>query len=490
MASVKHDLIHGVFWSAVEKYSGVIIGICISMVLARLLSPKEYGVVAIAVVFINFISMFCTMGIGPAVIQRKDLTPKDINIIFTFTLIVGLVLGAIFFSCSWWISDFYKMPILVPVCQILSLQVFFSAANMVPNALMSRDKHFKNLARRNLTLQVICGPLAIVAAYYGAGVYALLISPTITSTCIFLWNRHYYPVKIVCKLFNFSPIKKIFSFSLYQFLFDFVNYFSRNFDKLIISKAVNITALGIYDVSYRLMQYPMQNISFVINPVLQPVLKDLQDDKVGLSREYNKIIKFLATLSFPIGIMCFFLASELIHVFCGNKWDAAIPVFRVLALSLPFQMIFATQGSIFTVCNNTKLLFWNGMRNMIVTLSGFVLAAIIFRTIVAVAWAWTLTHIFNFGCTYWLMYRYALKAPLKPMLKEFLRPALILILLGGILVVANHLLKDTPDIVSLIVKLVITFLASVILIHITKQYNIIQLIKKKVSKQDAKNVSI
>lgn len=88
------------------------------------------------------------------------------------------------------------------------------------------------------------------------------------------------------------------------------------------------------------------------------------------------------------------------------------------------------------------------------------------------------------------MYRYALKAPLKPMLKEFLRPALILILLGGILVVANHLLKDTPDIVSLIVKLVITFLASVILIHITKQYNIIQLIKKKVSKQDAKNVSI
>lgn len=481
MASVKHDLIHGVFWSAVEKYSGVIIGICISMVLARLLSPKEYGVVAIAVVFINFISIFCTMGIGPAVIQRKDLTPKDINIIFTFTLIIGTVLGGIFFASSWAIAEFYKTPILIQVCQILSLQVFFASANMVPNALMAKNQRFKNLAKRNLSLQIICGPLAILAAYFGAGVYALLISPTITSICIFFWNRHYYPVR-VCRNFTLEPIKRIFSFSIYQFLFEFVNYYSRNVDKIIIGKAMSITSLGIYDVSCRLMQYPMQNITAVINPVLHPVLKDLQENKKELSNYYNKIIKVIATLSFPIGCICYFLATDIIYIFCGSKWDAAVPIFRVLALSIPLQMILSTSGSIFMASYNTKMMFWAGIRNTSTTVAGFLIAAFCFRSLDAMAWSWTITLGINFLCTYWIMYKYALSTSLLSMLKELIKPLIIFIVLAVILFMFNSYLTNLGYVPAFILKLSVALTITLLMTQITGLFNVFALIKKRFSK--------
>ena len=108
MSSVKKELINGFVWSAVEKYSSLLLNIGISMVLARLLSPQEYGVVSIATVLISFLSIFATMGIGPAIIQRKDLTQSDLDNIFTFSLLIGLVLSVLLFVSANVVADYYK----------------------------------------------------------------------------------------------------------------------------------------------------------------------------------------------------------------------------------------------------------------------------------------------------------------------------------------------------------------------------------------------
>lgn len=470
-------MIKGVFWSAVEKYSGLVVGIVVSMVLARLLSPREFGTVAIVSVITCFLSMFVTLGIGPAIIQRKDLTPQNLNSIFTFSLIGGAIFSLLLFFSSWLIADFYGDDTLVPVCQILTIQFFFSAINMVPNALMVRDMRFKTLAVRSLLLCVLTGGLSVAAAYYGAGVYALLISPVLSAPVVFFWNLYYYRLRFDRSL-DIEPLKRIFSFSSYQFLFEFVNYFCRNTDKLIIGKWLTLDALGVYEKSYRLMQMPMNNITSVIHPVMQPVLRDLSDNHIELADKYNKIVKFVATLSFPIGVTLSCMAPECIHFFYGNQWDAAIPVFSILALSLPLQMILSTSGPIYMVCNNTKMQFWLGLRNTVTTVIGFVIAAFVFGTIEAVAWAWTITLLINFAFTYYLLYRYVLNVSLLPMLKELIKPAIIgLVAFAVLFAIESAGLRY--DIVALVVKCCAALFSSIVGVQLLGLYDVVKLAKER-----------
>lgn len=481
MSDIRKSLLKGVFWSAVEKYSGLIISIVISMVLARLLGPKEYGVVAIATVIIAFLQMFCTMGIGPAIIQRKDLNEQDLNSIFTFSLSIGLALSALFFFSSWSIATFYDNPQLIPVCQILSVALLSAAANMVPSALMNRDKRFKENAKRTLFFQIICGVAAIVAALNGAGVYALLISPVVTPIGVFIWNRQFYKVRIDWS-YNLEPIKRIFSFSSYQFLSEFVNYFSRNLDKLIIGKFLSVDALGIYEKSYRLMQLPLQNVTGVISPVLQPILRDLDADKEELGHKFAKVIRLITTISFPLGTILFFTSSECIHLFYGNKWDAAIPVFRILALSIPLQMTMSISGVPYLVCQDTKTKFWVGIRNTITTVIGFIFAVIFWNSIEAMAWAWTITLAINFAITYTITYKFLLRVPLMVFLREFIKPSIIAAFLATILYFLSIPNYGEWLITPILIKGGISTIASLILIQLTRQYDLLSLIKTTIAK--------
>lgn len=478
MPTIKQELVWGVFWSAVEKYSGLVVNIIVTMVLARLLSPEEYGVVAIATVIISFLQMFCTMGIGPAVIQ-KDLSAKDLDSIFTFSVAAGVIITILFFCSSWLIADFYGNVILRPVCQILSIQLLFASVNMVPNALMSKDKRFKEIARRTLTLYVLSGTVSVFAAWWGAGVYALLISPVFSSIGIFLWNRMYYRVKID-RRFNLEPVKRIFSYSSYQFLFEFVNYFSRNLDKLIIGRVIGVGPLGVYEKAYRLMQLPMQNVTAVISPVLQPILRGLENDKDDLARKYAKIIRFVATISFPSGIILACMSKEVIRIFFGDRWDAAIPIFSILALSLPLQMILSTSGSIYLICNNTRMQFWLGIRNTATTVVGFLVAAFWFGTLESMAWAWTITLVLNFVFTYGLMYRYVLCQSIRPMFAELIRPAIS----AGLLAILFLLLDNFDWLdnlwLSTLVKAGTSVMLTLICVQVSGQYDIIGIMKTKI----------
>lgn len=478
MSNLKGEMIKGVFWNAIEKYTGIVIGMVVSMVLARILTPKDYGTVAIVTVFTTFLGLFSSMGLAPAIIQRKDLTKENLDSIYTYSILMALFLGSILFFSSWGIASFYEDSKLVIITQVLTVPFFFSTINMVPGTLMVRDKRFKFIARRSLLLGVISAAISVSAALLGAGLYSLIIAPLLTAPVVFFWNQHYYHLKID-RTFDIEPIKRVFSFSAYVFLFDFFNYFSRNLDKLIIGKFLNLSALGIYEKSYRLMQLPMSNITFVIHPVMQPVLRDFSDDHEELGRKYAKIVKFIATLSFTLGFALYGLSAECIHFFYGGRWDAAIPVFGILALSIPLQMILSTSGPIYMVCNDSKMQFWLGVRNTVTTVAGFLIAAFAFGTIESIAWAWTITLFINFVFTYYLMYRYVLRISILPMLRELVKPAIIALIVYAV-ILAFEFLGFKNDIVALIVKTAAAVVAFVLSVQMLRQYNIFMIIKNKV----------
>ena len=475
--SIKKEITNGVFWGMVSKYSGIVIQLIITAVLARLLSPEDFGVIAITTILINFFTLFTDMGIGPAIIQSRELTTADLDSIFSFCIYCGFLQSLIFWGMSRLIASFFQSELLVPICRILSINLLFAACNIVPNALILKNKRFKFIAERTLGLQVTGGGIAIIAAFNGLEVYSLLIVPVLTAVGTFILNYRQYPLKIRFYI-DKKPLYKIFSYSIFQFLFNLINYFSRNLDKLIIGKNFNLGELGYYEKSYRLMTLPLQNITHVFTPVMHPVLASLQDNYSELTNKYNKIIKLLATISFPLGVFLYFTGEDIIMIVYGHKWEAAVPVFQILSLSVPLQMILSTTGAIYQSSGKTKWLFYNGVCNSFCTITGFIIAALYFHDIEAMAWAWTVTLLTNFIVSYFILYRIVLKQSVTPIIKSCAIPLLEAICLIGILWICDIGCIYLPHIIALFFMTIIALVVSLAIIHFSHQYNLVWVWKR------------
>ena len=396
--NIKQQLFSGVFYTAIAKYSGIIISLVVAGILARLLSPDDFGIVAIATVIISFFAIFTDMGLSPAIIQNKALTQDDLTNIYSFTFWTGIAVALLFFIASWPISAYYDSPILRTLCQLLSINLFFASVNIVPGALFYKNKEFKFIAIRSFVIQITAGTGAVIAALSGAGLYALL-TPIVSSILIYIISFHRYPQHLRMTL-GLSSIRKIFSYSVYQFLFNVICYFSRNLDKLLIGKHMGMSDLGYYEKSYRLMMLPLQNITQVVTPVMHPIFSDFQDDKMKLATSYERIIRFLAFIGLPLSVLLFFTAEEVTLIIFGNQWLPSVAVFRILALSVGIQIILSSSGSIFQAAGDTRSLFICGLFSSTLNVAGIVLGIFYFGTLTAIAGCIVTTFTINFvQCT-------------------------------------------------------------------------------------------
>ena len=473
--SVKEQLASGVFYTAIAKYSGILVMLLISAILARLISPSDFGVVAIATVLIAFFNIFSDFGIGSAIVQNKELTKVDLSNIFSFTVYLGLAIGLAFFLASWLIAWYYKKDILVNVCQLLSVNLFFASVNIVPNGLLLKAKRFKFIAYRTFCIQLLAGALSILAAFSGWGVYALLIAPILTSVALFIINFAQNPQRFSFKI-RWASLKVIASYSVYQFLFNFINYFSRNLDKLVIGRYMGMSALGFYDKSYRLMILPLQNITHVVTPVMHPLFSDYQKDTAKLSFYYLKILRLLAFIGFPLSVLLFFASSELILIVFGNQWYDSIPIFRILSLSVGVQIILSTSGAIFQAANSTKNLFLTGVFSAIVNVVGLFIGLFVFGTLNAVAWAFVITFSINFFQCYWIMFRIVFKQSLFLFFKELISPLIVTIILVGTLYIVNALTLDIHMFLSLVIKILVGGGVTLLYIQFRKEYDVIGIV--------------
>lgn len=473
-------MLKGVMWSAIGKYSGVIVQLIITAVLARLITPEEFGVVAIATVLIAFLTIFSDLGLGAAIIQRQDFGKKEYDSIYSFSIYLGIFLSVVLFLSSSLIATFYDSLPLKIICQILSITLFFGSINMVPNAIISKQKRFKFIAQRTLFFQVCGGILAIIAAFCGWGCYALLIPILLSSIGNFFVNYRQYPLHFNVVL-DISPIKSVFSYSSFLLIFNVMNYFTRNLDKLIIGRFFSMQSLGYYDKSYHLMMLPLQQITHVITPVMHPVLTSLQNNYPQMARDYAKILKLLATIGFPLGVFLYFSATNLITLVYGEQWLPAVPVFKILTLSVPVQMLIATTGGIYQASGRTDWLFYAGLFHSSITVIGFIMATLMFKSIEAVAWSFVFTMNLHTFLTLCIIYIIIFKESLLLLLKKFFSPlvnAIILLLCNLIL---DPLLIFHP-IINLAIQSTVALLISLVIIQKTHQYDVIGLFNRGILK--------
>lgn len=424
MTSIRKSIGSGIFYTALSKYSNVVISILITAVLARLLTPTEFGIVAIVMVFISFFQLLSDFGIGPAIIQNRELSKKDIQSIFTFSILFGAALASLFFIAAPFISCFYHEPEIEPIAKLLSLAILFFSCNVVPQALNYKKLLFKQVGMISVVVQITTGSIAIFFAFKGYSYYALVIKSICDGLFILIGNYILSPVVIGWKI-RISSITKIGRFASFQFLFNFINYFSRNADNLLIGKYFNTSALGFYDKAYKLMLMPVQNLTHVITPVLQPILTEFQDDKQRMFNAYLRVVKLLATIGFPLSVFLFFASPEIIKILFGSQWIASIPIFKILALTIGIQIVLSSSGSIFQAANRTDLLFISGLLGSIIMISGICYGVFIGKSIESVGYGLILAFTINFFQGFYILVNKTLHSSFLDFLKTFIFPFII-----------------------------------------------------------------
>lgn len=357
---MQKSLKHETLFYGIAKYANVLVTLLTSSILARILAPSEFGVVSIVTVFTAFFTVLSDMGLGTAVIQNKTLTREETGDIFAFSIYTALGLGVLFLCLGGPISWFYGDDVYWNICALLSISVFFNAANIIPNAVLMKDKRFSLVGKRLILVSLATGAVSVGMALAGFGFYAIVFQSIFQAVFIFVWNYANTRLPLRAR-FRWESIRKVRQYSTYQFFYSLINYFARNLDNLLIGKVLGSVSLAYYDKGYRLMMYPVQNLTYVINPILHPVLSDYQSDREYIYRAYCKVVRVLSLIGVFVSGYCFWASREIILFFFGDQWEASIPVFRLLSLSVWPQLISTSAGSIYQSTGNTKLMFRSGM---------------------------------------------------------------------------------------------------------------------------------
>lgn len=345
-----------------SRYVNVFVQLILTAVLARLLSPVEYGVMAGLTVFTSLFAILADMGFGAGIIQYKQLEKCDFGGLFVFSFFLAIVLSVGFVLLGVPIAMFYKEPEYTSLCAFAAISVFFNTINMVPNGILLREKRFDSIGVRLVVTTIIGGVISVFMALNGFGTYALVWNVNSVSILIFLWNIIGVHGQISFKCLNIlKPVKLIARYSAYQAGFGIINYFSRNADHLIIGRFFGAAPLGLYDKAYKLTTYPIQFIPGVLGSVLQPYLSAYQDDKEKLHHYQILMIRGLSLAGAWISAVFILCSKEIVLIFYGEQWLQCVPLFTILAGSIIFQMVMNVTGGVLQSAGRTDLLFRQGL---------------------------------------------------------------------------------------------------------------------------------
>jgi len=369
---VRTDVISGFKWSAASQFGRQGIQFLVTIVLAHLLSPTDFGLVGMAMVAVNFVATFKDLGTAAAVIQRKDLSERLLSSIFWANSAFGLAATIGLFLVAPLAAAFYHQPRVAPLLGWLSITFLISGLTIVQQALLQRRLAFQTLARMEIAAIMAGGVVGIGAAVLGAGVWSLVYQTltTAAATTVLLWISCPWRPALV---FSWSDLRSVQSYSLNLTGFAILNYFSRNIDHLIIGKFLGAQPLGYYTLAYRLMLYPSYTVSAVVSRVMFPVYAKLQDEDSIFRQAYLKVAGATAILTFPLMLGLMALSRPFIVSVFGPKWEAAAVLVILLAPVGLMQSIGTMNGSIYAAKGRTDLQLRVGAVFTVITTLSFVI---------------------------------------------------------------------------------------------------------------------
>jgi O-antigen/teichoic acid export membrane protein len=329
MNDLKSKTFRALKWDLLGKFINHGSIFIFSIVLARLLSPEDFGIMGISMVFIVLAQAFLSFGLSSALVQNKNTTQEQYCTVFYLNLALGMCMAIALFSMSGFIAGYYKKDIIKPILRVLSFLFIINSFNIVQNALLIKNLNFQIITRANVISAVVSGIIGISLAVTGYGVWSLVIKTIFGSilTTIIIW---YFATWRPLLIFNLRSIKRLWNYGYKLFLSGVINNIYERIDVLIIGKIFSIVSLGYYERAKSFNQLIVNFSSQSLTAVLFPVFSTIQDN---LEKVRTTVAKALNSLSFIVfGMMgvLYLTAADLIFLLFGEKWLPSIAFFKIL----------------------------------------------------------------------------------------------------------------------------------------------------------------
>lgn len=356
--NLKAKTVSGMIWSALQRFGTMGISLVSNIVLARLLTPDDYGCIGMLTIFITVSNTFVDGGFGSALIQKKDVTQKDYSTIFWWNLFLSVVLYGVLFISAPAVSRFYNIPLLESVLQVQGIVLIINALNIVQTNQLRKSINFNRLATIHLVSHIVAAIVAIVLAYNDWGVWALvtqqIIASSITSIMLWIMNRW---LPSLC--FSFESFKQLFSFGGFILASNLINTFCNNIQGLLIGKFFNPATLGYYTQARKLEDVASHSISGIVDQVSYPVLSKLQSDNGALKIAIYKLISSVAYITFPLMLLLIIVAEPIIMLLYGVKWLPSVPYFQIICVGgIAVCLQGVTYQAVASVGKSKELFLW------------------------------------------------------------------------------------------------------------------------------------
>ena len=355
--NTKKKVVSGVFWNGIQLVINQSFAFLIRLILAKLLFPEQFGIIGMATLFTGFVQVCNDLGIGAALIQRKEetLTKAHFHTAFwtgvawsTFLyLIISFALAPV-------AAIFFKEPILTILIPVLSIGILSSPVNLVHKAQLTKAMDFKTIGFVENISSIAAGCVALALAYFGAGVWSLAFNSV---AAIFIAMPLYFKATKwkPALTWNQKAFKEIFGFGIYTTGTSIVNYFINHIDYLLIGKLLSAQALGAYTFAFILTDVFRSRLSAVLNNVMYPVYGKNQNDPKSLKNYYLKVINYNSILVFPIMTFFLVLGRPFVFQFFGDKWAGSIEPLQILSLSVMVHMLVNSNTALIRGMGRPKL---------------------------------------------------------------------------------------------------------------------------------------
>lgn len=340
MTSLKEKAVKGVFWSSIDRFSSQGIQFIFSILIARMLLPSDYGVIAMLGIFLAVSQSFIDSGFGTALVQKIDRTETDFSTVFYFNVLVACFFYGLLWIISPYIAAFYDIPLLESVTRAVALTLIFNALGGIQNAKLTIAIDFKTRAKISLMCTISTGIIGLIMAYQGYGVWALvtqnIANSVLNTTLLWLFVRW-----IPQRTFSMQSFRQLFGFGSKLLASGLLDTIYNNIYPLVIGKFFSASTLGVYSRASSLAQYPSSNLTSVLQSVTFPVLSSIQNDEERLGNAYRRLLRMSVFIIFPLMIGLSAVADPFIRLVLTDKWEGAIYLLQIVCFSMMWYPVHA-----------------------------------------------------------------------------------------------------------------------------------------------------
>lgn len=330
--SLRKQAVSGMIWTFLQQFGSQLISFAVSMVLARLILPEEFGLIGMLTIFMGIGSALFNGGLTSSLIRTQECTQEDYSTVFYFNFAGSVLIYGILFIVAPWIAKFYHQPSLTSITRAYGLTFILSAFGTVQNTILTRELKFKKLAIISLPALVISSVVGILMAYLNYGVWSLVVSALVNAFFVsfFLWfNTEWYPKLIFSK----DKFIQHFHYGYKLTISGILDTVFTNIYQIVIGRFYSAALVGYYTRANTLMMLPVGNISGALNKVIFPLFSKVQDDLPRFRNSYKQIMQMVLFIITPIIILMGLLAKPLIVLLFTDKWLPVVPIFKIICFT-------------------------------------------------------------------------------------------------------------------------------------------------------------